>query len=59
MDDAQDVNIEVGDAVSVPGGMSGTVKYIGNVKGKGGLFAGVELDKGFAARGKNDGIVEG
>ena len=59
MNGAQDINIEVGDPVFVPGGMSGTVKYIGNVKGKGGIFAGVELDKAFAARGKNDGHVEG
>ncbi|KAI9852410.1 MAG: hypothetical protein M1838_000728 [Thelocarpon superellum] len=51
--------IDVGDAVDVPGGMHGTVKFIGSVKGKSGVFAGVELSREFAARGKNDGDVDG
>ncbi|KAI4158391.1 MAG: hypothetical protein LQ342_007477 [Letrouitia transgressa] len=51
--------LEVGDTVDVPGGMHGTVKFIGEVKGKKGIFAGVELSKEWAARGKNDGDVEG
>ena|ERR1700753_2359806 len=51
--------IEVGDAVDVPGEMNGFVKFIGPVKGKKGIFAGVELSKEFAKRGKNDGDVEG
>ncbi|KAI9845840.1 MAG: hypothetical protein M1837_004521 [Sclerophora amabilis] len=51
--------IEVGDSVDVPGGMHGTVKFIGKVKEKAGVFAGVELSREFAARGKNDGDVEG
>jgi dynactin complex subunit len=55
--DGQD--IEVGDAVDVPGGMHGVVKFIGSVRGKKGVFAGVELDREFAARGKNDGDVDG
>ncbi|KAI9679957.1 MAG: hypothetical protein M1817_004972 [Caeruleum heppii] len=56
---AADRDIDVGDLVDVPGGMHGTVKFIGNVKGKNGVFAGVELSQQFAQRGKNDGDVEG
>lgn len=52
-------NLEVGDTVDVPGGMHGTIKFIGEVKGKKGVFAGVELSREWAARGKNDGDVEG
>ncbi|KAF2161967.1 hypothetical protein M409DRAFT_58735 [Zasmidium cellare ATCC 36951] len=51
--------LEVGDTVNVPGDMYGTVKFIGNVRGKNGKFVGVELDREFAARGKNDGDVDG
>ncbi|KAI9806819.1 MAG: hypothetical protein M1833_002476 [Piccolia ochrophora] len=51
--------VEVGDMVDVPGAMHGTVRFIGSVKGKMGVFAGVELSKEYAARGKNDGDVEG
>lgn len=53
------VEVEVGDVVDVPGGMHGTVKFVGPVRGKRGTFAGVELSKEFATRGKNDGDVEG
>jgi hypothetical protein len=49
----------VGDTVDVPGGMHGTVKFVGTVRGKKGVFAGVELSKEFAPRGKNDGDVDG
>jgi dynactin complex subunit len=52
-------DIDVGDTVDVPGGMYGTVKFVGNVRGKKGTFAGVELAREFASRGKNDGDVEG
>lgn len=52
-------DLEVGDLVDVPGSMHGTVKFIGNVKGKNGTFAGVELSEEFAARGKNNGDVDG
>lgn len=52
-------DLGVGDIVDVPGGMHGTIKFIGEVKGKKGYFAGVELSKEFAARGKNDGDVDG
>lgn len=58
-DGAGDREIDVGDSVNVPGGMHGTVKYVGSVKGKKGVFAGVELSKEWAPRGKNDGDVEG
>lgn len=37
----------------------GTVRYIGSVKGKNGMFAGVELTEEWSARGKNDGDVDG
>lgn len=49
----------MGDTVEVPGGMSGTVKFIGAVEGKNGTFAGVQLSNQYAARGKNSGEVEG
>ena len=52
-------NLEVGDMVDVPGMMHGIIKFIGEVKGKKGHFAGVELSKEFAAKGKNDGDVDG
>ncbi|KAL8781586.1 MAG: hypothetical protein Q9213_005936 [Squamulea squamosa] len=52
-------NLMVGDLVDVPGGMYGTIKFIGEVKGKKGVFAGVELSREWAARGKNNGDVEG
>lgn len=52
-------DIEVGDLVDVPGNMYGTVKFLGNVQGKKGAFAGVELSEEFAPRGKNNGDVDG
>lgn len=51
--------IEVGDAVDVPGGMHGTVKFLGGVRNRDGVFVGVELSREWAARGKNDGDVDG
>ena len=54
-----DGDFEVGDQVTVPGDMYGVVKFVGSVKGKPGRFVGVELDRDFAARGKNDGDVDG
>ena len=54
-----DLGLDVGDAVDVPGGMHGTVKFIGLVQGKNGVFAGVELSREYAQRGKNDGNVDG
>lgn len=52
-------DLDVGDLVDVPGNMHGIVKFIGNVQGKKGTFAGVELSQEFAARGKNNGDVDG
>lgn len=54
-----DSDLEVGDTVSVPGDMYGTVKFVGTVRGKSGRFVGVELSHEFAVRGKNDGDVDG
>ncbi len=54
-----DESISIGDVVDVPGGMLGTVRFIGTVQGRKGTFAGVELSKEFAARGKNNGDVDG
>ena len=39
--------------------MHGTLKFIGSVAGKKGVFAGVQLAPEYAARGKNSGDVEG
>lgn len=52
-------DIQIGDLVNVPGGMYGTVKYLGPVAGKPGRFAGVELAGEHAERGKNSGDVDG
>ncbi|KAJ5664727.1 hypothetical protein N7462_011540 [Penicillium macrosclerotiorum] len=52
-------DVQVGDLVNVPGGMYGTVKYLGTVAGKPGRFAGIELGAEHAQRGKNSGDVEG
>ncbi|KAL1311685.1 hypothetical protein AAFC00_001789 [Neodothiora populina] len=54
-----DSDLAVGDIVDVPGDMYGTVKFIGSVRGKQGRFVGVELSREFAAKGKNDGDVDG
>lgn len=51
--------LAVGDEVDVPGGMYGSVKFVGTVNGKKGTFVGVELAREYAARGKNDGDVDG
>ncbi|KAI1132052.1 hypothetical protein F5Y10DRAFT_16338 [Nemania abortiva] len=49
----------VGDQVDVPGNMVGTVRFIGSVAGRKGVFAGVELLSEYAQRGKNSGDVDG
>lgn len=51
--------VAIGDTVEVPGGMLGTVRFIGPVAGRKGTFAGVELHPEYAARGKNSGDVDG
>ncbi|KAF9258302.1 hypothetical protein L218DRAFT_948467 [Marasmius fiardii PR-910] len=51
---------EVGDAVRIESlGFEGILKYVGDIEGKPGLWAGVELSGGFAGKGKNDGSVAG
>ena len=51
--------VDVGDLVDVPGAMYGTVKFVGEIDGKRGVFAGVELSREYAGRGKNNGDVDG
>lgn len=52
-------DVHVGDVVDVPGNMQGTVRFVGAVQGKNGVFAGVELNPEYLARGKNSGDVDG
>ncbi|KAK3941552.1 Tip elongation protein 1 [Diplogelasinospora grovesii] len=52
-------NIAVGDTVDVPGNMTGTIRFVGSVAGRKGTFAGVELHRDYASRGKNSGDVDG
>lgn len=48
----------VGDNVRVESlGFEGTLRFLGEIEGKAGLWAGVELGGGFAGLGKNDGSV--
>ncbi|KAI1813372.1 hypothetical protein GGS20DRAFT_480825 [Poronia punctata] len=49
----------VGEQVDVPGNMAGTVRFVGSVAGRKGVFAGVELHSEYAPRGKNSGEVDG
>jgi dynactin complex subunit len=50
----------IGDKVRIQSmGMEGTLRYIGETEFKAGLWAGVELEGGFAGQGKNDGSVNG
>lgn len=56
---APDDAVVVGDSVEVPGGLKGTVRFVGSVQGKKGQFVGIELNREFAARGKNNGDVDG
>lgn len=51
---------EVGDNVRIESlGFEGTLRFVGEIDGKEGLFAGVELSGGFVGKGKNDGSVAG
>ena len=51
---------EIGDNVRIESlGYEGVLKYVGEIDGKPGLWAGVELGGGFAGKGKNDGSVSG
>jgi hypothetical protein len=50
----------VGERVRAGGmGMEGTLKYLGETEFKAGVWAGIELEGGFAGKGKNDGSVGG
>ncbi|KZV63167.1 hypothetical protein PENSPDRAFT_221273 [Peniophora sp. CONT] len=51
---------EVGDGVRLEShGFEGVLRFVGEIDGKPGLWAGVELSGGFAGKGKNDGSVNG
>jgi CAP-Gly domain-containing linker protein 1 len=51
---------EVGDNVRIESlGFEGTLRYLGEIDGKTGQWAGVELSGGFSGKGKNDGSVNG
>ncbi|KAF8135507.1 hypothetical protein EV363DRAFT_797597 [Boletus edulis] len=51
---------EVGDNVRIESlGYEGTLRYVGEIDRKPGLWAGVELSGGFSGKGKNDGSVNG
>lgn len=53
-------SFDVGDSVRVESlGFEGTLRYLGEIDGKAGMFAGVELGGGFVGKGKNDGSVNG
>ncbi|ATY59391.1 Cytoskeleton-associated Gly-rich domain [Cordyceps militaris] len=52
-------DVVLGDNVEVPGGLQGTVRFVGAVQGKKGQFVGIELTREFAPRGKNNGDVDG
>ncbi|KAL6305023.1 hypothetical protein BKA93DRAFT_731910 [Sparassis latifolia] len=53
-------SFEVGDNVRIESlGFEGTLRYLGEIDGKPGLWAGVELSGGFAYKGKNNGTVNG
>ena len=40
-------------------GMEGTLRFVGETDFKAAVWAGVELEGGFAGKGKNDGSVNG
>ena len=50
--------LHVGDRVSALG-MEGTLRYIGDVQFKPGMWGGIELSGEYAGKGKNDGTVQG
>jgi len=52
--------LEPGDAVRIESlAVEGVLRYLGEIEGKPGTYAGVELRSAFAGRGKNDGSVAG
>ncbi|KAH9929550.1 uncharacterized protein BXZ73DRAFT_90402 [Epithele typhae] len=51
---------DVGDNVRIESlGFEGALRYLGEIDGKPGMWAGVELGGGFAGKGKNNGSVAG
>lgn len=53
-------SFDIGENVRIESlGFEGTLRFLGEIEGKAGLFAGVELGGGFAGKGKNDGSVNG
>jgi len=51
---------DIGDNVRIESlGYEGTLRYIGEIDGKAGVWAGVELRDGFSGKGKNNGTVNG
>jgi CAP-Gly domain-containing linker protein 1 len=51
---------DIGDNVRIESlGFEGTLKFLGEIDGKAGIWAGVQLSGGFAGKGKNDGTVNG
>lgn len=51
---------EIGDSVRIDSlAFEGTLRYLGEIEGKNGLWAGVELSRQFAGKGKNNGSVNG
>ena len=51
---------EVGDNVRIESlGFEGTLRYLGEIDGKPGHWAGIELSGGFCGKGKNNGTVGG
>jgi len=51
---------EIGDTVRIDSlAVEGELRYLGEIAGKPGTYAGVELSGAFAGRGKNDGSVAG
>jgi len=51
---------EVGDNVRIESlGYEGTLRFMGAIDGKSGMWAGVELSGGFSGKGKNNGTVNG
>jgi dynactin complex subunit len=50
----------IGDKVRMQSmGMEGILRFLGTTEFRDGIWAGVELEGGFAGKGKNDGSVEG
>jgi hypothetical protein len=56
---AESDHVVVGDIVDIQGGGSGLVMFVGQVHGKEGIFAGVELSESWAAKGLHDGVADG